>query len=1144
MLKKKHSEGKCVCALIQSLCIISCLFYFSSDVRAQGNQISLNGEFSIRQALKSVEQQSSARFVYDYPFVNYEKQLHLNILNATVEVALSEILGGGNIIFRRQENNVFLFEKKEGGEAKTDETLQHPQTGTFLVSGIVQDLTGAAMSNVSVKIKGGDIGTYSNSNGEFQIDCERYDSLEFSFVGYKTQTLFITDAKYLTVSLAAESGSMEEVSVVAYAKQKKASVLGSITTIKPGELRVPSSNLTAAFAGRVAGMISYQRSGEPGSDNANFFIRGITTFGADAKKDPLILIDGVELTTDDLARLNTDDIASFSIMKDATATSLYGARGANGVIFVTTKEGKEGKVQVNIRLENSNSSATRNIALADPITYMRMQNEAVKTRDPMGLAIYSEEQITMTERGLHPDIFPSTDWQKAMFRKSIMNNRVNLSLSGGGSVARYYVGASLTKDNGNMVVDERNNFNSNIRLMKYQFRSNININLTKTTEMIARFASTFDDYTGPIDGGAAMYRKVVQANPVRFRPYYEPDSTFEYAKHILFGNFEGANYLNPYAESLRGYKDYSKNTMFVTFQFKQNLNSILKGLNARALINFDRYSEYNVTRAYFPFYYSLKSYDLRDDSYSLMRLNPTQGTEWINYLPGQRFINNVFYLEGATEYNNSIGKNSLNGLLVFTARQEKKGIAENLQLSLPGRNAGLAGRFAYNYDTRYFAELNFGYNGSERFSKNNRWGFFPSISAGWMLSNEAFFASLKDVFKQLKLRGSYGMVGNDAIGSYLDRFFYLSQVNLNAGYFVNWGINMNENPGGIQVDRYANDQIGWETSYKSNLALEINMNNGISSIIEFYKERRKNILLDRIIPATMGIIPSVKANLGEAEGKGVDIELNYDKTFENSFWINGRGTFTYATSKVVKWEEPDYSSTPWKSRIGHSIGQTWGYVAERLFTDSLEVKNAPVQTFGAYSAGDIKYHDINKDGKIDELDMVPIGHPVTPEIIYGFGTSMGYKGFDLSVFFQGSARQSFWLNMQNITPFVDGDPDDGRIGQNAVLNVIANSYWSETNRNPYAMWPRLANYSLSNNSQTSTWYMQNAGFLRLKSAEVGYTLPKKLLNRYKIATFRIYFSGINLLSWSPFKLWDPEMAGSGLGYPVQRVYNIGLNIGF
>jgi TonB-linked SusC/RagA family outer membrane protein len=481
--------------------------------------------------------------------------------------------------------------------------------------------------------------------------------------------------------------------------------------------------------------------------------------------------------------------------------------------------------------------------------------------------------------------------------------------------------------------------------------------------------------------------------------------------------------------------------------------------------------------------------------------------------------------------------------MVYTMREEKSGIADNLQLSLPGRNIGLAGRLAYNFDSRYFGEFNFGYNGSERFSENNRWGFFPSFGAAWMVSNEAFFEPLTDVITQFKLKGTYGLVGNDAIGSGNDRFYYLSQVDLNADRNVNWGTQLNYNPGGINVSRYANDRIGWETAYKTNLGFEMTTVAGISANVDFFRETRKNILLDRVIPNTMGVIPAVKANLGEAEGKGVDIELNYEKIVNKDLWFTGRGTFTYATSRALKWEEPDYSKTPWLSRVGYSLGQNWGYIAERLFVDEQEVQNSPTQ-FGEYGAGDIKYRDVNRDGKISELDKVPIGFPTTPEINYGFGLSMGFRNFDASFFFQGSARQSFWIDLDKVTPFMDQDGDDGRLGQNVILKAFADNYWSENNRDSYALWPRLSNNWMDNNRQTSTWFMQDASFLRLKSAELGYTLSEDWCKKLRMSNLRLYISGTNLLAWSGFRLWDPEMAGNGLGYPVQRVINVGLNVGF
>ena len=1035
-----------------------------------------------------------------------------------------------------------------GVKGETEPIVDHVSQN-LKFKGKISDTGGDPLPGATVQIKGSTKGVIADVDGNFEFDGLKVnDILVVSFIGMEPQEITYKGEKFLNIILEPKADELEEVTVVAFAKQKKESVVSAITTVKPAELKIPSSNLTTAFAGRVAGLISYQTSGEPGKDNANFFIRGITTFGAEAKKDPLILIDGIELGTEDLSRLNTDDIASFTIMKDATATALYGARGANGVISVTTKEGREGKVSVNVRVENSFSTPTEKIKLADPVTYMRMHNEAIKTRDPMGLALYTQEKITMTERGLYPNLFPATDWYDTMFRDLTMNQRANISVSGGGKIARYYVAANMTRDNGNMKVDKRNNFNSNINLMKYTIRSNVNVNLTKTTELVLRMSAAFDDYSGPIGGGSTMYNHVMQANPVLFKPYYEPDEQYSYANHILFGNYGDANYINPYAQSLRGYNEYSKNTMLTQFVVNQNLDMITKGLTASVLVNMDRYSEYTVDRAYTPFYYSISSFDIQDQSYKLSRLNPTTGTEWINYQPGQRKINSSVYMEAKAEYTRLFNdKHNVNALFVYTMRNQKSGIADNLQLSLPYRNIGLAGRMAYNFDSRYFGEFTFGYNGSERFSKNNRWGFFPSGALGWMVSNEGFFEPLKDVFSQFKFKGSYGMAGQDQIGSGNDRFYYLSDVNMGAGSSVHWGTLMDYNPGGVKFNRYANDEIGWETSYKMNVGFEATTTFGLSANVEYFTERRKNILLNRIIPGTMGIVPDVKANLGKAKGHGVDMEFNYEKSFNKDLWMTGRATFTYATSEAVEWEEPDYSATPWLSKVGKSLGQEWGYIAERLFIDDEEVKNSPTQ-FGEYKAGDIKYRDVNGDGKISELDKVPIGFPTTPEINYGFGLSAGYKGIDASFFFQGSGRQSFWLDQKKVSPFIDGnsgtDHDDGMTGQNQVLQVIADNYWSESNRNPYAFWPRLSSQTISNNNQTSTWFMQDATFLRLKSVEIGYTLPRDLLKKIKVQNFRVYVSGTNLLCWSKFKLWDPEMAGNGFGYPIQRVFNVGINLGF
>lgn len=1011
------------------------------------------------------------------------------------------------------------------------------------VTGKVVDDMGEPLPGVAIQVVGTPRGVTTDIDGTYSLDVKNSDKLSFSFLGMENQIIPVGNQKEINVKLKPKVDELEEITVVAFAKQKKESVLASITTVKPSELKVPSSNLTTALAGRMSGVISYQRSGEPGQDNADFFVRGVTTFGT-GKANPLILIDGVEFSSEDLARLNTDDIASFSIMKDANATALYGARGANGVILVTTKEGGEGKAKFSVRFENSFSAPVSEVELADPITYMRLHNESVKTRDPLGILPYSNEKIANTNQGKNPYMYPATDWKKTMFKDFTTNQRLNLNISGGGKVARYYVAATYNQDNGILNVDKRNNFNSNIDLKKYLLRSNVNINVTSSTELIVRLHGTFDDYTGPIDGGSGLYNKVMRTNPVLYPAYYAPDKANAHTQHILFGNSDGANYINPYADMVKGYKDYSKTLVLAQLELKQNLDFITKGLSVRGLFNTSRYSYFDVSRFYTPFYYKIGMYDKIEDKYTLMPLNEKTGKEYLDYKEGQKEVSSTIYFEAAAQYNRTFkDKHATSALLVFTTREELKGNAGDLQRSLPYRNVGLAGRITYGYDSRYFIEGNFGYNGSERFAAKERYGFFPSAGAGYLVSNEEFWKPLSKVVSKLKLKGTYGLVGNDAIGSDNDRFFYLSNVNLDNGdrgytFGSEYGYSLN----GVSISRYEDPFISWEKAYKQNYGIELGLYNKVEIQADYFRESRKNILQSRsAIPTSMGLQATPQSNIGESFGSGVDISVDYNESFGKDLWLSIRGNFTYATSEFKVYEEPEYANAPWRLHRGQSLGQQWGLIAERLFVDEEDVKNSPVQQYGEYMAGDIKYKDINRDGIIDDQDKVPIGYPTTPEIIYGFGFSVGYKNFDLSGFFQGSARSSFWIDSYNLSPFADTD-GTSTVSQNALLKTVADNHWSEDNRNTHAFWPRLSDHPINNNNQRSTWFMRNGAFLRLKSAELGYTLPKEATRKIHLGMVRFYISGTNLLTFSKFKLWDPEMAGNGLGYPVQRVINLGINV--
>jgi len=996
---------------------------------------------------------------------------------------------------------------------------------------------GANLSGVSVQVKGAaGRGTQTDQNGNFIVEVPGFPStLAFSMVGYLPQELTIESDRALDIHLSMDPRALEEVVVVGFGVQKKTEVVGSVTSVRPKDLKIPSSNLTAAFAGNVAGMIAYQRSGEPGADNADFFVRGITTFGANTR--PLILIDNIELTTTDLARLQPDDIESFSIMKDATATALYGARGANGVILVTTKRGVEGPPKIAFRTETSMNQPTQKIALADPITYMRLHNESVLTRNPLGELPYSQDKIERTLKpGASPYIYPANDWHSMLFNDHATSQRGNLSVTGGGKVARYFVSTAFTNDNGVLKVDKRNSFNNNIDFKNYTLRANVDINLTEKTQLAVRLSGNFDDYNGPNISGEDTYNYVMHANPVMFPAYYPVDEDFIYVKHIMFGNFQG-NYRNPYAEMIRGYTDRTRSQMLASVELNQDLRFIAPGLRIMGMLNLSRLSEYFVNRSYNPYWYQLRgNYDSFTGEYHLERINEN-GTEYLDYREGPKTVEATTYSESRLNYNNTFGKHGASGLLVFTTRQWIAANQGSLQLSLPSRNVGLAGRTTYNYDNRYFFEFNFGYNGSERFARNHRWGFFPSAGVAWLLSSEKFFEKHRPTVHNLKFRYTYGLVGNDQIGDRFDRFFYLSQVNMNddaRGAF--FGENMDKGGPGIRIDRYANEAITWESSTKQNFAVELGLFNKANIIAEYFAEHRRNILMTRAaIPSTMGLQAPIRANIGEATARGIDIQSDFAHSWNEHFWTSARANFTYSASRFKLFEEPDYNEA-YRSRVGRSLAQTWGYIAERLFMDDAEANNSPTQTFGGqYGGGDIKYLDVNRDGQITEADMVPIGNPTSPEIIYGFGLSVGYKGFDASAFFQGLANESFWIDPAETSPFQN---------QTQLLRAYADSHWSEDNQDMYALWPRLSSTAVSNNLQSSTWFMRDGTFLRLKQAEIGYSLPGKWKERIRLDNLRIYLSGTNLLNFSTFKLWDVEMGGNGLGYPLQRVFNLGVNMSF
>ncbi len=1027
------------------------------------------------------------------------------------------------------------------------------------IKGKVLDSDGNPIPGTSVLIKGTTLGTATDAEGDYTVkNVPKGSILQFSFIGYVTQEIAVDDKTTINAILLEDAKNLEEVTIVAFGTQKKESVVAAITTISPKNLKSPSSNLTTSFAGQMAGMISYQSSGEPGADNASFFIRGVTSFGYNV--EPLMLVDNIEVSATELARIQVDDIESFSIMKDAAATALYGARGANGVILIKTKEGTAGKMQMTVRIENTFSQPTKELELADPITYMKMHNEAIITRDIQKGTFYSDDKIERTQPGQSSLIYPCTDWRKELLKKVAINQRVNINLKGGGNIARYYVSASLSQDNGILKADDNKdnkfNFNNNINLKVYTLRSNVNIDLTKTTEMKVMLSGIFEDYNGPaipysvvtdLSPGSYMYQLIMRSNPVLFPATYPVDEDHRGVNHTMFGNAGDGQYLNPYAEMVRGYTENNKSNLSAQMEVNQKLDFITNGLNLRALFNTKREAESGMIRYYEPYYYVLSDYDQYTGEYHVRNVNPDNalGQDLSPYITTPN-IKNTMYFESALSYNRSFAeKHDVGAQLIYTMRSQTVPATNvsSILTSLPYRNIGLAGRFSYGYGSRYLAELNFGYNASERFSKSHRWGFFPSISGGWVISNESFFEPLKDVVSMLKLRASYGLAGNDKISR--ERFLYLSNVNLNSSaYAYSFGYEQNGyRKTGISISRYADPDITWEASLKANYAVELSLYKELDIVWEYFTEKRKNILQSRTsIPYSMGLWTTPQANLGKAEGRGTEFSVNYNKSINKDLWIQARVNFTYATNKYTAYEDFDYQTEFWKLSIGHSTTQQYGYIAEGLFIDDADVLNSPKQ-YGTYAAGDIKYRDLNGDNVITDRDIAAIGYPETPEINYGFGMSMGYKGWDFSFFFNGLARRSFFINYRNVSPFFDTSPTAAQ-GHNALAQFIADSYWSESNRDPYAVWPRLSENLITSNGYSNTWFLRDGAFLRLKSVELGYSLPERLTQKIKMTGLRVYVTGSNLFTISKFKLWDPEMAGNGLNYPIQRSFNVGVNLSF
>ncbi len=1007
---------------------------------------------------------------------------------------------------------------------------------------------------VVVQIKGQDgIAATTDLDGKFTVKVSGKTELIFSYLGYKEQTLIVGDLGVMTVRMQSENEMIDEVVVVGAGTQKKVSVTGAITAVKGTELRTASSSLTSGLAGKLAGLVSVTTSGTPG-EGSQFYIRGIGTFGG--RVTPLILLDGVEITSAALDNIPPESIASFSILKDASATAIYGSRGANGVLIVTTKEGSENtKAQVSASFEYSVNQPTREMEYVDGATWMELYNESRYSRLPNAPVRYSQDVIDNTRNGVNPYIYPDTDWYNLLFKDYSMNQRLNLNVQGGGSRVTYYMSLQANHDTGLINCPTDYVFNNNYNHWAYIFQNNINYKLTNTTKVSLKLNAQFANQTGLGDSNNNLYYNVYDINPTMFPAFYPAQDGDD---HVRFGNKTKSGqqlYINPYAKMLEQSKKTNSNDINASIQFEQDFSFLTKGLKMTALVSFNAKSVSTYTSTMKPYYYRaldpstldpskpeeaemLNRYNENPAVNIPMQLIGDAGTAYQVQSAVNRWSFMSYYLDARINYDRRFGDHTVGGMLMYMMREYR-------ETQLPNRNQGLSGRFTYDYKNKYLVEVNFGYNGTERLAKEDRFEFFPAVSLGWVISNEEFWKPIFPVVDHLKLRASYGLVGSDdtGTGNGAPHFLYVSDVSTYTPDF--WtGPESEYNKGNAAlISTYPITNASWERARKLDVGIDFKLFNRVTVALDYFYDHRDRILMRKgSWPQQMGYGTAVPwANVGEAINEGVDLSLNYDQNIGRNWNISLRGTFTYNHNELKYVDEPNYAYS-WQSTIGWPLGayRTEGYIAEGLFADQNDVDGSPVQNLGSSRVmpGDIKYRDINGDGKITQEDRTMISdYGYNPRIQFGLGLYVRWKKLDFGVFFNGSAQRT--IVQYHMNPFGADTGTEFDAGERQVAKYIAEQRWYDSdgdniNDNPNVAYPRLGVLytDVKNNLQTSSYWLRDGSFIRFKTLEIGYDFPH----------CRVYFAGNNLAVWSPFKLWDPELSWNS--YPLQRTFNLGVQVNF
>ena len=1096
---------------------------------------------TLREVLKTIEKSSQFVFFYLDDAVNLERKVSIDSKNKNIEEILSELFEGTSCTYRISDRQIFISGK---APASTEQ-----QQNKRKISGRVTDIKGEPLIGVNVTVDGDANGSITNMDGLYEIFVTKKSVvLKFTYIGFKTSEIRTNASTNIyDVTLEEQVNELEETVIVGYGTQRKISNIGAQSSMKMEDIKTPSASLTTTLAGRLAGVVAVQRTGEPGKDAADIWIRGISTPNTSS---PLVLVDGVERSFNDI---DPEDIESLTTLKDASATAVYGVRGANGVILIKTKPGKVGKPTVSADYYESFTRFTKMVDLADGITYMNAANEAMRND---GIATkYTEDQIRNTIAGKDPYLYPNVDWLKEIFNDWGHNRRVNVNVRGGSEKVAYYASVSYFNETGMTVTDKNiDTYDSKMKYSRYNFTTNLNIDVTPTTKVEIGAQGYLGEGNYPAISSADLYNAAMSISPVEY-----PKMFFVNGEAFVPGTSTNNNFNNPYSQATRrGYDNLTKNQIYSNLRVTQDLDMLTKGLKLTAMYAFDVYNEIHVhqdrAESTYNFLDTSVPYDMNGQPI-LQRIY--EGSNVLSYKQ-ETSGNKKTYLEASLNYDRTFNDDHrVSALFLFNQQSKLLYPKGTLEDAIPYRMMGIAGRATYSWKDRYFAEFNIGYNGAENFSPKHRFGTFPAFGVGWVVSNEKFWQPLSKAVSFLKIRYTDGKVGNSEVSD--RRFMYLDQMKENGDYGYKFGPNGTK-WSGYETVNMAVDLI-WEESRKQDLGIDLKLfNDDLSIVFDLFKERRENILLKRehSIPSFLGYNTSAPyGNIGIIENKGFDGTIEYNKRINKDWVIALRGNVTFNKDKWIQGELPE-QKYEWMNQYGHNINGVKGYVAEGLFTqteiddmarwESLSDANKAItpkpfaSQFGTVKAGDIKYKDLNNDGQIDAYDQTYISRGDVPTTVYGFGFTVGWKDLSVGMMFQGVAGAERVLNGSSVNPFNGG-------GGSGNLYSNIGDRWTEENPDQNAFYPRLSYGSETtsniNNFQKSTWWVRNMNFLRLKTLQISYNLPKPWVNKVHLKNAAVYVIGTNLFTLSRFKLWDPELnTDNGASYPNTTSYSVGINFTF